>query len=265
MSILEKILAEKQREIALFQKQQWEVVKEKQVPSFTEQVRKAETISIIAEIKRASPSKGEINSKVDPVFQAKQYEKSGAAAISVLTDSAFFQGSMEDLEKVREAVSLPILCKDFIIDPIQIDRAKAAGANMILLIAAALKDTQLTSLFTYAKKEHLEVLVEVHNEEEMKRAMKLNPFLIGINNRNLKTFAVDLQTTERLASYVTNNNSILVSESGIKSRDDVYRLRNAGAKAILVGETLMQAENLKQTFQDLQVPLAKEGIGPGCS
>ena len=203
MSILEKILAEKQREIALFQKQQWEVVKEKQVPSFTDRCGRPRQFQLLQ--KSSGPSFQRRNySKVDPVFQAKQYEKSGAAAISVLTDSAFFQGSMEDLEKVREAVSLPILCKDFIIDPIQIDRAKAAGANMILLIAAALKDTQLTSLFTYAKKEHLEVLVEVHNEEEMKRAMKLNPSLIGINNRNLKTFAVDLQTTETLASYVTD-------------------------------------------------------------
>src|SRR5699024_8738257 len=149
---------------------------------------------IISEIKRASPSKGAINTDVDPVKQATAYEALGASAISVLTDKPFFQGSMDDLRAVRAAVDLPILCKDFMIDPIQIDEAKAAGANMILLIAAALDDAALKSLYTYSLEQGLEVLCEVHNESEMERVLSLGATIIGINNRDLNTFTVDLNT-----------------------------------------------------------------------
>src|SRR5699024_6952038 len=134
-----------------------------------------------------SPSKGPIQMKVDPVAQAKEYETLGAAAISVLTDQPFFNGTMDDLRAVREAVNIPILCKDFMIDKIQIDQAKAAGANIILLIVAALDHEQLTNLYAYAKELNLEVLVEVHNEDEMERALNLDATIIGINNRDLKT------------------------------------------------------------------------------
>jgi indole-3-glycerol phosphate synthase len=197
--------------------------------------------------------------EVDPISQAKAYESLGAAAISVLTDKPFFNGSMDDLRAVREAVDLPILCKDFMIDKVQIDHAKAAGANIILLIVAALDHEKLTSLYTYAKELDLEVLVEVHNEDEMERALNLDAKIIGINNRDLKTFEVDLGATEALAAMVMDPEIILVSESGIRTGADVVQVESAGASVILVGETFMRSDNLPATFEDLRVPLTKEG------
>ena len=216
-------------------------------------------MSIISEIKRSSPSKGPIQMEVDPVSQAKKYESLGAAAISVLTDKTFFNGSMDDLRAVREAVDLPILCKDFMIDKVQIDQAKAAGANIILLIVAALDHETLTSLYSYAKALDLEVLVEVHNEDEMERALNLDAKIIGINNRDLKTFEVDLGTTEALATMVMDPETILISESGIRTRADVVEVESAGASVILVGETFMRSDDLSATFAELRVPLTKEG------
>ncbi len=233
------------------------------VSSFQESAAQSNTMNIIAEIKRASPSKGIINRHVDPVKQAKQYEKLGAKAISVLTDRTFFNGSMEDLRNVRRAVNLPLLCKDFIIHPVQIDHAKAAGANIVLLIVAALPDSSLHELYHYAKGLGLEVLVEVHSEEELARALELNPELIGINNRNLQTFEVDLAVTERLAKKLPEREVFFISESGMTDEKDVLRVRDAGAKGILVGETLMKAENLAETFKKFQVPLCLEGE-PSC-
>ncbi len=162
---------------------------------------------------------------------------------------------MDDLRLVREAVDIPILCKDFIIDPIQIDFAKANGANIILLIVAALSQEELVELYQYAKELNLEVLIEVHNEEEMKRALVLNPEIIGINNRNLKSFDVSLATTEKLAAMISNADTIIVSESGMKTKANVELARDAGAKAILVGETFMLAEDLAKKFQEFQVDL----------
>ncbi|MFD1850852.1 indole-3-glycerol phosphate synthase TrpC [Oceanobacillus bengalensis] len=259
MTILDKILAEKRKEVEELLKQTFDQIEYKRVPKFKQLVDASDTIRIISEIKRSSPSKGVIDMNVDPVTQAKQYEASGAAAISVLTDQAFFNGTIDDLRAVRKAVNLPILCKDFIIHSVQIDHAKAAGANIILLIVAALDDKKLTELFRYAKNLDLEVLVEVHNEEEMQRALALNPALIGINNRDLKTFEVDIATTERLASMVTNTETILVSESGMKTKADCLRASNVGAKAILVGETLMETSDIGETFKELQVALPVKG------
>src|SRR5699024_9811511 len=173
-------------------------------------------MGIIAEIKRASPSKGMINEGVDPIKQAEIYAKNGANAISVLTDYPFFKGTMDDLRAVRAVVDIPILCKDFIIDKVQIDQAKAAGANIILLIAAALDDTDLTELYHYAKDLELEVICEVYDETEMERVLTLEPEIIGVNNRNLKTFEVELDNTAKLASMVTNPDTIFISESGIQ-------------------------------------------------
>src|SRR5699024_6363032 len=186
-----------------------------------------------AQIKRAFPSKGMINKHVDPVIQAQQYEKYGASAISILTDTPFFKGTMQDLLQVRKAVNIPILCKDFIIDRVQIDQAVASGANMILLIAAALDNDQMHDLYHYAISKHAEVLCEVHNEEEMERVLQLKPTLIGINNRNLKTFKVDLHTTARLANMVEDPDVIIISESGIQTKLDVKQLSISGAEAIL--------------------------------
>lgn len=212
-------------------------------------------MGIIAEIKRASPSKGIINEDVDPVKQAQIYEKNGVQAISVLTDNQFFKGSMDDLIAVRNAVDLPILCKDFIIDEVQINLAHAAGANIILLIAAALDDQMLYTLNKHAVSLGLEVLFEVHNETEMRRVLQLKPDLIGINNRDLKTFNVDLNTTNKLQHMVENTNTILISESGIETSKDVEVIARSGAKSILIGETLMRANQLNQTIKSLQVKL----------
>ncbi|WP_067726465.1 indole-3-glycerol phosphate synthase TrpC [Oceanobacillus damuensis] len=259
MTILDKILTEKAYEIVQLINVPLLKGNEKSVPTLKSTVASSSNMSIIAEIKRSSPSKGAIDMDVDPVKQAKQYEESGAAAISVLTDKSFFNGSLKDLQAVRRAVNLPILCKDFIIDSIQIDHAKAAGANIILLIVAALSDEQFKKLYHYATELDLEVIIEVHNEEEMTRALEVNPEIIGINNRNLKTFEVDLQTTEKLAAMVKNPETILISESGMKTNQDVQQAANAGAAAVLVGETLMRAENVEQTFQQFQIKLPVKG------
>lgn len=260
MTILDKILAEKRKEIVHLKNQTFEPRTYKKITPFKEKVTHASTMRVIAEIKRSSPSKGAIDMAVDPVAQAKSYEAHGAGAISVLTDKSFFNGSMSDLSAVREAVDLPILCKDFIIDQVQIDQAKAAGASIILLIVAALPPADLQNLNYYARLLGMEVLCEVHNREEMARAIELDADIIGINNRNLKTFDVDLQTTAELADMVTQSETILISESGIKTANDVVRVRNAGAAAILVGETLMTATDLPQTFKDLQQSLQRKEV-----
>ncbi len=259
MTILDKILAEKVKENVELLHIPLLKTEKKAVPTLKSKMTAASKMSMIAEIKRASPSKGAIQMEVNPVEQAKQYEKYGAAAISVLTDKTFFHGSLQDLHEIRKAVDLPILCKDFIIDTIQIDHAKAAGANIILLIVAAITEEQFKILYNYARRLDLEVLVEVHNKEEMKRALQVNPEIIGINNRNLKTFEVDIKVTEELASMVTNPETILISESGMKTREDVERAANAGAVAILVGETFMQSANLENTFEQLQVLFTVKG------
>lgn len=259
MTILNKIIAEKKKEVERLKKtgvvDAEIVVRERAKKTFRELVLQSDKMNIIAEIKRASPSKGIINDGVDPIEQAKIYANNGVSAISVLTDTPFFQGTMDDMRAVREVVDVPVLNKDFIIDPIQIKRAKHAGANIILLIAAALEDEELSSLYTYARELDLEVLCEVHNEEEMERVLRLGADLIGINNRNLKTFEVDLATTTRLANMITDPDTILVSESGIETVADVEFVRDAGARAILVGETFMRSDHLEDTIRGFQVPL----------
>lgn len=257
LNILEKIIIEKEKEVQQLKDKKFEHLPAKNIPTFHEQIKQATKMSIIAEIKRASPSKGPIQMNVDPVKQAKKYEALGASAISVLTDQPFFNGSMEDLKAIRTAVKLPILCKDFIIDPIQIDQAKAAGANIILLIVAALEEEALKELYTYAKQLELEVLVEVHNEEEMKRALQIGAQLIGVNNRDLKSFTVDLTMTEKLSKMVTDPNVIFISESGLQTKEDVKRVAAAGAEAILVGETFMRSKDLAKTFAQFQISLPK--------
>lgn len=222
-------------------------------PSLVEHFKTSTSIAVIAEIKRASPSKGHIKMDVDPINQALSYEKEGAAAISVLTDETFFKGTIDDLRKVSHIVKIPRLCKDFIIDETQIDRAYCAGATIILLIVAALSKVRLHELYQYAKSKGLDVLTEVHDETELKQALELNAELIGINNRNLKTFEVDLAVTERLAKLLDPNLHIIISESGIKTKADVKRVKEAGARGILVGETLMTAANLSNTMTELQV------------
>ncbi len=210
----------------------------------------SDRVSLIAEVKRASPSKGELTKDFAPVMTAAAYAHNGASAISVLTDEHFFRGSLAYLTAIRKAVHVPILRKDFIIDPYQVYEGRAAGADAILLIVAALSDAQLSELCALTHQLGMSPLVEAHNEWEMERALRLDAKLIGINNRDLKTFHVDLATTARLANMV-DDDFLLVAESGIFSATDVQKMGRLGAHAILVGEALMKAPDTVALVREL--------------
>ena len=201
--------------------------------------RGPEALGLIAEVKKASPSVGTIVENFDPVAIARAYEAAGAHAVSVLTDEQFFQGSLAYLTQVRGAISLPVLRKDFILHEVQIYEAAVAGADAILLIVAALEQSDLTRLYDIATMLGLDVLVEVHTREEFDRALDCGAAVIGVNNRNLTTFEVDLRTTEEIAEEAPEE-IVLVSESGIKTHDDARRVFACGANALLVGEALMR-------------------------
>lgn len=254
-TILDKIIDKKREEVTLLKTAGLSYAADRKPVSFYERIAASKTMALIAEVKRASPSKGDINIGVDPVQQASIYAENGADAVSVLTDTPFFKGTMNDLEAVKASIEIPVLNKDFIIDPIQIDRAFASGGDIILLIAAALEDEDMKRLYTHAKEKSLDVLVEVHDEAEMERALRLGANLIGINNRNLKTFDIDLAVTERLLRSYGRENAFFVSESGIQTADDAVRMKEAGARALLVGETLMRAGNVGETVRSLKVGL----------
>ncbi|MDB6027230.1 MAG: Indole-3-glycerol phosphate synthase [Verrucomicrobiales bacterium] len=212
------------------------------------------SVALIAEVKKASPSAGIICKDFDPVRIAKEYEAAGASCLSVLTDEKFFQGSLDYLKQIRAAVKIPLLRKDFIIDERQILEAIEWGADAILLIVAILSDAQLERFHSLAIEAGLTVLVEVHDEDETRRALAIDAPLIGVNNRNLKTFTVDLGTTERLALQIGAErlkNKILVGESGIHTRADVKRLEACGAKAILVGESIVKQGNIAGKISEL--------------
>ncbi|HEV2327584.1 MAG TPA: indole-3-glycerol phosphate synthase TrpC [Verrucomicrobiae bacterium] len=207
-------------------------------------------MALIAEVKKASPSAGIICQNFDPVRIAKEYEAAGASCLSVLTDEKFFQGSLDYLRQIRSAVKLPLLRKDFIIDERQILEAIEWGADAILLIVSILSDAQLKKFHSLAAEAGLAALVEVHDPAELDRALNIGAELIGVNNRDLKTFIVDLATTEKLAAGL-NGEKILVAESGIHTRADVERLKNCGARAILVGESLLRGDNIRAKIQEL--------------
>jgi len=209
--------------------------------------------ALIAEVKKASPSMGIICPNFDPVRIAREYEAAGASCLSVLTDEKFFQGSLDYLRQIRAAVKLPLLRKDFIIDERQIMEAVEWGADAILLIAAILTDEQLAAFHALATEAGLTVLVEVHEEEELDRALKISPALLGVNNRNLKTFKVDLATTEQLAEklFQAQPSALLVAESGIHTRADVVRLQQCGASAMLVGESLVKQGDIGAKIREL--------------
>jgi indole-3-glycerol phosphate synthase len=219
---------------------------------FRAAIESSDGVAVIAEIKRQSPSKGLIREDFDAVLIAEAYQSSGAACISVLTDERFFGGSLEDLIRVREVVDLPLLRKDFFVDPIQIDEARLAGADAVLLIVAALDDEELAGLHGYAEGLGLDVLVEVHDEQELDRALVIGSQLIGINNRNLRTFTVDLGTTERLAGRLSGSGVVLIAESGISDAKDVRRLTQAGAAGFLVGESLMRQPDPGSALRNLR-------------
>lgn len=206
--------------------------------------------AVIAEIKKASPSKGVLRDPYFPAIIAKSYQSHGAACLSVLTDEPFFQGSNDDLVAARAATTLPIIRKDFMIDEYQIIEAKSLGASCVLLIAAVLGDVKLADLAQCARDHGLDVLVEVHGRYELDRALKLNVELIGINNRNLHTFKVNLRSTFDLISSIPEE-VLLVTESGISTSEDVTQMREKGVHAFLVGEAFMRAKNPGEQLQVL--------------
>ncbi|WP_295215327.1 indole-3-glycerol phosphate synthase TrpC [Ruminococcus sp.] len=210
-----------------------------------------DTLSCICEVKKASPSKGLICPDFHPVEIAETYEKAGANAISCLTEEHYFQGSSQYLAAIRKAVSLPILRKDFIFDEYQIYEAAAIGADAVLLIAAVLEPQRLAELYHLAYDLGLEVLVEVHSREELEGIAFLQPEILGVNNRNLKTFAVSLDTVSQLKPFAPAD-AVFVSESGIRHNADMKQVRALGADAVLIGETLMRSGNIPRTLAELR-------------
>ncbi len=211
---------------------------------------KADGVSLIAEVKRASPSKGLLRDELDPGQFADTYVKNGAAAISVLTDQHYFQGSLADFVAVRRVVKVPMLRKDFIFDPYQVYEARAAGADAVLLITAILNDDALKALYHLVVQLGMEALVEVHNTREMERALMIKPDIIGINNRDLHTFEVNLHTTANLISMLPTG-VVIVAESGIHTFHDVEYLHQLGAHAMLVGEALVTAPDVGSKVREL--------------
>ena len=259
MNILDKIVEEKKREVAKLPARliaagdlRDAMLEHGERRDFLAALRQPRhgDIALIAEIKKASPSAGVICRDFDPVRIAKEYEAAGASCLSVLTDEKFFQGSLDHLRQIRAAVKLPLLRKDFIIDERQILEAIEWGADAILLIVAILSDEQLRKFHSLAAEAGLATLVEVHDETELDRASKIGATLIGVNNRDLKTFKVDLATTERLVAKISGEKS-LVAESGIHTRADVERLKRCGASAILVGESLLRGGNIQDKIREL--------------
>ena len=209
---------------------------------------------VIAEMKKASPSGGLIRSSYDPVSIARQYRDAGAFALSVLTEEDFFQGSLEDLRAVRRAVSLPILRKDFIVAPRQVLESRDAGADLVLLIVACLSDADLRTLISEAERWRLLPLVEVHDEAEAERALRAGARLVGINNRNLKTLQISLETGARVARFIRaqeGSRVVLVGESGIRSRHDMQQLADEGCQAFLIGESLLRSESPGEALRNL--------------
>ncbi len=215
-----------------------EVVTKRKAGSFYRALKQGRGVAVIAEIKRKSPSKGVLRKNFNPVLLARQFEKGGASALSVLTDEKYFGGSIGILKKVRQATGLPILRKDFIIDASQVHESKAIGSDAILLIADILSKKKLASLGRLAARLGLDVLYETHTEKDLKKVLPLKPKILGVNNRDLRTFRVDLKTTEKLAKKIPAG-VLLVSESGIRNAADMAKLKKFGVKAVLVGESLM--------------------------
>jgi indole-3-glycerol phosphate synthase len=211
----------------------------------------ADGISLIAEVKRASPSRGDLNLDLDAVALAKTYARCGAAAISVLTEERYFKGSGSDLKAVKSALpDVPILRKDFILEPYQLFEARAWGTDAVLLIIAILDDAALKELITISHKLGMHCLLEVHDEAELKRALVCDAQLIGINNRNLQTLEVDINVTKELRPHIPPGR-IVVSESGIKGRDDIQKLKDLGVDAVLIGEALVTASDIPARIKEL--------------
>ncbi len=261
-NILEKIVWQKEREVAqMYVNESLESFKNKLVNvsaprDFYSSLQNSRIKpALIAEVKKASPSKGVFREDFDPIAIAKAYERGGASCLSVLTDREFFQGGFENLQLVRQAVDLPLLCKEFIIDPYQIYLGRSHGADAVLLIAAILTDADLTALQALIHQLGMTALVEVHTQSELDRVLQIPDVrLIGINNRNLETFVVDLAQTKILMDRldpVTRDKYLWVSESGIYIRQDLDFVQNCGARAVLVGESLIKQQNVEEAVKNL--------------
>jgi indole-3-glycerol phosphate synthase len=227
---------------------------------FRRALKAGDGIAVIAELKKASPSRGLIRADFDPAALAVELEAAGATALSVLTEEKFFQGSLENLRRASASTGLPCLRKDFILDDFQLLEARANSADAVLLIVAALQQDELVALARCASALELDVLCEVHDAEELERAVEAGCDLIGVNNRNLKTFGVDIETSFRLAELMPEN-AVRVAESGIHSGGDISRLRTAGYQAFLIGESLMKAkspgEELKSLLTEAAAPVSR--------
>lgn len=255
-TVLDRIIDHKRGEVAQARRlrpvEQLQAERESAPPvrDFVAALRAASGMALIAEVKKASPSAGIIRADFDPVAIAQTYERHGAACLSVLTDEHFFQGHLDYLRAVRQAVQIPVMRKDFLIDRYQVLEARAAGADCILLIAECLDDCHLRDLYFYASELGMESLIEIYDPENLDRVLKLEPALVGINNRDLRTFVTDLDHTLRLAPRLSAS-TLLVSESGIRTHADVQRLKAGGARAVLVGETLMRSPDIGQAVDEL--------------
>lgn len=254
--ILSKIIEEKRREIDRAQKQfPLNDLKEKAAgiyikSAFKKNISRRGHVNLIAEIKKSSPSKGLIRADFDPIRIALTYQASGASAISVLTDERFFDGKLEYLKQVKERVTIPVLRKDFIIDEYQIYESLVNGADALLLIAQILTQEELTRYLNLTKELGMDALVEVHNEEDVEKSVNSNAVIIGINNRDLTNFDVDISTTQRLIRLIPDT-KIIVSESGIETYEQVMFLKSLGVNSVLIGETLMRSENIGEKVREL--------------
>lgn len=257
MNVLDTILAHKRHEVAEAESRMPFSELEKQlscalsVCPFRDALHRTDgRVAVIAEVKKASPSKGVLCEDFDPLHIAQTYAQNGASAISVLTDERFFQGHLDYLRTIRLHVPIPVLRKDFLISRYQVLEARVAGADAILLIVAALSDRQLSDLLAYTHELGMGALVEVHTEKELHRALDAGATIIGVNNRDLTTFHTTVEVTERLAPLIPPG-CILVSESGIETAEDVRRVAQAGAHAVLVGESLMRAKDIGEKLREL--------------
>jgi indole-3-glycerol phosphate synthase len=254
--ILSRIIEEKRRvvEEAKRLKPQGELVREIRSlsvrSSFKKNISRPHHVNLIAEIKKASPSRGIIRADFNPVKIAVTYQANGASAISVLTDERFFEGRLEHIKKVKEAVSLPVLRKDFVIDEYQIYETVASGADALLLIANLLSVNELAGFYNLAASLGLDVLIEVHNEEDIEKALATEGSVIGINNRDLHTFKVDMAITQKLIRLIPQNR-IKVSESGIRSYEDVMFLKSLGVNAVLIGEAFMESVDIAAKMREM--------------
>ncbi len=255
-NILEKILAKKREEIAEAKSRRpvselkSQLAHAPPVRDFVKALREAEGIGLIAEVKKASPSAGIIREDFDPLGIARTYAESGASCLSVLTDEPFFQGRLDYLVQIRRSVPVPVLRKDFLLDPYQVLEARSAGADCVLLIAECLDDQSLRELYEETRNFGMSALIEIYEPENLERVLNLHPPMIGINNRNLRTFETKLEHTLELCPRIPED-CLIISESGIRTREDVLRLQEAGVQGILVGETLMRSDSISDKVKEL--------------